>query len=569
MRRFLTTLLALPALLPAIPPPVPSAGVVEREIEYNYESKPFELKGEMPAVEVDIPEARLDMPSDATVFIKQVVIEDNSVICDEEIQGWIQGFCDQQLCIADIYQICRTIDQNYAARGYFLSRSYPPPQEIRDGVLVIKVLEGKIGNIRIEGNQYYSTKFIYKYFRPFCRQPLHYDEFIEALLLLNENTDLSAGVLFEKGAEVGTADLIVRVIDKRPIHLYLNENNYGRDLTTSTQLGGRFDYGNLIFQGDTLSVAEVVGFPVDALYFTDAIYSMPLNTKGAFMELSYLYSQFKIKEDEFLHLKGKSSIATIKGIQAIKRTRSLAIDIFGYFDYKQIQNYALHRTISYDKLRVITLGGSIDRYNNNQGRDFLNLTMSTGIPSFLGGMSAVSIHSSRIGGGGRFVQFNLDYDHIQRDFRDLILFFHFSGQWSPSKLTLPQQFYIGGANTVRGYPMSVALGDSGYYANFEARFPLPYLADKRFFCTEKTWKEILQVVAFVDTGGTFYNKNPRVHVPFHSNRIPQAYLTGAGLGLRICGPYTICLSVDVGFPLMRHDLSHGAFAYIKVTAQPF
>lgn len=568
-RSIFPTLLALPALLPAIPPPLPSAGVVEREIEYVYETRPFELKGEMPAVEVDIPEARLDMPCDATVFIRQVVIEDSSVIPDEIIQGWIQGFCEQRLTIADIYQICKTIDQNYATRGYFLARSYPPPQEIRDGVLVIKVLEGKIGNIRVEGNQFYSTSFIYRYFRPFCRQPIHYDEFLNALLLLNENSDLSAAVLFEKGEEVGTADLIVRVDDRRPVHLYLNENNYGRDLTTSSQFGGRLDYGNLIFQGDTLSVAEVVGFPIDALYFTDAIYSVPLNTKGAFMEVAYLFSKFKIREEEFLHLKGKSSIATIKGIQAIKRTKNLAIDVFGYFDYKQIQNYALGRTISFDKLRVITIGGHIDHFNSTMGRDYLNVEISAGIPSFLGGMSAVSIHSSRIGGGGRFVQLNLDYDHLHRVYNNLIFYFHASGQLSPSKLTLPQQIYIGGANTVRGYPMSVALGDSGYYANVEARFPLPIIADKRFFCTDKLWKEVLQFVTFLDTGGTFYNKTPRVHGSFHTNRAPQAYITGAGFGIRVLGPYNICVSLDVGFPLTRHDLSSGPFGYIKVTAQPF
>ncbi len=68
-------------------------------------------------------------------------------------------------------------------------------------------------------------------------------------MLLNENTDLMAGSIFEKGKEFGYADVILRVNDKRPMHLYLNGNNYGRNITTNVRAGGRFDYGNLITQG--------------------------------------------------------------------------------------------------------------------------------------------------------------------------------------------------------------------------------------------------------------------------------------------------------------------------------
>ena len=35
-----------------------------------------------------------------------------------------------------------------------------------------------------------------------------------------------------KGARWGTADLILRIKDDRPIHLYVDTNNYGLHLTT-------------------------------------------------------------------------------------------------------------------------------------------------------------------------------------------------------------------------------------------------------------------------------------------------------------------------------------------------
>ena len=557
MKKVYWLILLLPFALWTIPPPLPSAGVVEREIEQEYEGKPLQLQKDIPSVEIDIPEERLQMDSNKTVFIDEIKIEGNKEISSGAIQKWIAGFLHRELKIADIYQICKRIDQGYAEKGYFLTRSYPPPQSIGKSTLVIRVLEGKIGAIRIEGNKYYTTKFISRYFEPFCNRTLQYDDFLKALLLLNENSDLSAGVVFEKGKVVGTADLIVRVTDKRPIHLYLNENNYGRDLTTNSQLGGRFDWGNCIFQGDTFSVAEVVGFPLKALYFTDASYTVPLNTKGTSLELAYLFSKFDIEELRALHLRGQSMIGTIKANHAIKRTKSLALDVFSYFDIKQIENFVMDKRVSDDRLRVVTVGSLLDHYNANRGRDYLNIRFAAGIPDFLGGLSAVSNESSRIGGGGRFYQFNADYDRIQQLYKELVLYFHASGQWSPSKLTLPQQIYIGGANTVRGYPLSVALGDSGYYANTEFRCPLPIFMDSQFFWTKRKWKEALQLVGFIDTGGTFFNDGA------------HTYITGAGFGVRVLGPYTLSLSFDLGFPLNRHDLSSGAFNYLKLTANPF
>lgn len=557
MKKIIWSLVFLPGLLMALPPPAPSAGVIEREIEQQYEGKPLDLEKEMPSFEVEIPEERLGLLPGMTLYVKSILIEGNQAVSSKKIEKWISQFLDKRLSISEIYQICKVIDQNYAKLGFFLARAYPPPQEIQGGVLKIRILEGKIGAIKIEGNKRYSEKFIARYFKPFQGKTLNYDEFLKALLLLNENSDLSAGVLFEKGKEFGTADLIVRVSDKWPIHLYLNENNYGENLTTNAQLGGRLDVGNCLFYGDTFSVAEVVGFPVKALYFTDVTYTVPLNTKGTLMEFSYLFSKFHIEELTYLKLRGESIIGTIKATHAVKRTKNVGLDLFGYFDIKQIQNYVLGTRTSFDKLRVLTGGILVDHYNAGGGRDYLNCRMGGGIPNFLGGLPPVSLESSRIGGGGAFFQVNLDYDRIQRLYHEWMLYLHFSGQWSPSKLTQPQQLYIGGSNTVRGYPLSAALGDSGYYANFETRFPLPLFMDKNFFWMKRKWKEVLQLVGFVDTGGTIFNEGSRT------------FITGAGFGLRFSGPYTFSLSYDVGFPLSHPDLSKGAFSYLKFTAQPF
>lgn len=544
-------------LLEATPPPVPSTGIIERELQKEYQAKPLEEEKEVPEIEIDIPKEHLEMPEGKAIRICHVEICGNEAISSEEICSWLESHLNCDLSMQGIYQLCQLIDEHYARKGYFLARAYPPPQEIKDETLVIEVLEGRLGNIKVEGNKYYTEKFICSYFEFLRSKPVRYDRFLSALILLNEISDLHAGAVFEKGTELGCADIIIRVEDARPIHLYLNGNNYGRDLTTNARVGDRLDAGNLFMQGDLFSLATVVGFPVNALYFLDASYSVPVNHKGGFLKTSYLFSKFKVEELTNLNLRGSSNIATLRYDQALLRTRSLSIDFLTYFDYMQFRNYVLNERTSFDKLRVFTVGALFDHFTSHQGRDYLILRAAAGIPDFLGGLHAVDSECSRVGGGGRFVIFNIDYDRLQHLRCDCYFYFHGSAQYSPYKLPIPEQFYIGGIGTVRGFPLAVALGDSGYCVNFELRMPPPFIGHKRFFKLNKTWKDIVQLDAFVDGGGVF----------LHSSS--DTFLWGAGVGARVIGPWSFSLSIDVGFPLNHRDLTTGAFYYLKVVGQPF
>lgn len=548
----------------ALPPPKPSAGVIEREIQKEYEGKRLEPYKEIPSIDIQIPEEQYRIADGKKVWIERIEIEGNEAFSSQEICSWLDGCVRQKLTMREIHGLCDRIRKHYVDAGYFLARAYPPPQVVERGVLRLEVLEGRLGNIEVVGNQRYSSRFILRYFQRLQGRALQYNSLMRAILLVNEMSDLTVAAVLKKGKEVGAADLILEVKDARPIHFYANCNNYGRKLTTNYRIGGRFDWGNFVTYGDTFSFTEVVGFPMDALYFTDAKYKIPLNANGSFLGAEYLYSKFEVEELRSLRLRGESIIATLKGEHALYRRRSVNVDLFSYFDYKQIKNYTHNVLTSFDKLRVLTVGAVIDHYNPAQGRDYLTLRVGYGIPGFLGGLKVDAPESSRLGAGGRFIKINADYDRLQHLWRDYFIYLHVSGQFAPNKLTLPEQIYIGGSDTVRGYPLACALGDSGYYGNVELRIPPPLLANQRFFVAKKTWREVIQVVGFLDQGGVFLDGGGEF---FQTTR--RIFLWGSGLGVRVHGIGKLGLSVDVGWPLNHKQLSSGAFTYIKITGQLF
>ncbi|MBM3198359.1 MAG: ShlB/FhaC/HecB family hemolysin secretion/activation protein [Chlamydiae bacterium] len=565
--RFLVFLVAL-VLTPQVAfsvfvgPPSNSAGIVERQIEKEYDGKKVDAEREVPLLEIDIPEEQLDIGSDGVAFINSILVEGNSTLSNKEIQKIVAPYQGRDLSMIEIKELCVKLQQAYVQQGFFLARVYPPVQEITNGTLSLEVMEGKLGEITIQGEKYYKEKFIRKYFAKFQGKAINYDELLRSLFLLNENSDLQVGAVFKKGSEVGTADLIVQVSDKRPCHLYVDENNYGANNTTVWRTGGKFDYGNLFTNGDMISVTQVIGNPANNLIYTNASYEIPLNAWGTSLEMEYVYSSFHVSQLEFLNLRGRTQIGSVQVTQALNRNRKLSTDVYLSFDYKQIVNYQENTKSSYDKLRVLTAGFDFDYTDACKGRNIGDVYYTLGIPNFLGGLKPVDSIASREGSGGSFSILNVDYTRMQTLPLSCFLMLHFSGQATPYKLPLSQQIYIGGVDTVRGFSMASALGDDGYYANFELRTPIPGLVHQKFPGSKREWKDWVQLVGFVDQGGVLLNgggENQQHHIS----------MTGAGVGIRIYGPYRFNVSFDIGFPLTNTEKTHSPVYYFKAAIQPF
>lgn len=550
---------------------VPPAGVVDRQIEQEYEAKEIKAEKQIPLLEIDIPEKRFDMGKGKTV-IKRIEFDGNTVISSGTLRRCIGNFMGKELSMKEIYEMCHAVQAKYAERGYFLTRAYVPPQQVVDQTLTIEVIEGKLGKVTVLGNKYYKEAFIAKHFTKYEGKPINYDQILKALLLLDENSDLDVGAVFKKGEEFGTADLIVRVTDNRPLHLMIDHNNYGSDHTSHHRTGGRFDWGNLILNGDMLTLVEVVGSPISSLDFTSAIYHIPINTYGSSFDLSYLFANFKTSKVKKIKYTGRSHIGTLRFTQALQRTRRLNTDVFTSFDIKQIQNFGGGIESSYDKLRVLTGGVQIDYIDRWKGRNLFLVSGGWGIPGIFGGSGVNSKSDSRVHGGGRFVKLSGGWKRLQKLPLECFLLFNAQMQYSFDKLPLPEQIYIGGVDTVRGYQLAAGIGDHGFYANLELRVPPPFLRTRKIPWTDTTWGEFVQFVGFIDHGQTFAHgqnilreiglvngkkKKKQVH-------FDRAILTAAGPGIRIYGPWKFEWSFDVGYPLTDRHRSSDTIVYFRV-----
>jgi len=475
----------------------------------------------------------------AKVQIKSLKITGNTAISTEELNSIVRPHLSAALDLAALQKIAKLITGEYVNRGYILARAYVPQQEVHDGVAEVDVLEGKVREILVEGNKYYSTDFIRRAFaRVFGEKAFRQDLLEKTLLLLNDYPDLKATALLQSGTDAGTTDIVVHVEDQRPIHLLLDYNNFGSEFVSRHRFGAEVNVGNVIIEGSSLSIRGLTGSkPADFLYGR-TFYSAPVNGYDTKLGFGIFGGNFDVgREFAKLDINGKIWGYDVSLSHPLIKSRFQILKADFAYESKDTQQFLLGSLSSRDKIRMLRAGLSYENVDST-GRNFVTLGLFQGLGHAFGAMENNDPRSSRLGADNRFTRFNLNLARLQRIHERMSLILRAAGQTSTDSLVAGEQFSLGGPDTVRGYPQGEVLGDDAYNVSAEVRLsPLPN-------------KEIAQLAFFIDHGAVSIKKQ----VPGQSK---YDDLTGAGVGVRLYLPYNVNFRFDVGFPIKPSRTSSG------------
>lgn len=515
------------------------AGVVEKGLKK--EERDLRPDKEVPPPEGVVTEEG-EIKEGEKFLVRLFRFEGSRVIDERELEELVREYKGRELSLKGLGEVCALITRHYRDQGYVLARAYLPEQEIKEGVVLIRIREVFWGDIRVQGNQYYSTGFILKHFRGMEGRAVDYDELLKALLIVNGYSDLNVRAVFKEGRDPGTTDLVLEVKDARPFHVYGEYDNFGSRYVSRSRSGLRMEYGNLVFDGDSFGARGVTGFPPDSLTFSELHYTFPLNGRGTKVDLSYYRTDFEVgKEYDFLGIEGNSEIYEVELRQPLIRSRRTNLDMFAGYTFKSLENFMLSTETSSDDLRIVHAGLSGDRIDSLGGRSYVTLGISQGIPGLMGGLENEDPGASRAGSGGRFTIYHMDFARIQRLPLRSFLVLRASGQWASDTLPSSEQIYIGGADTVRGYSEATYLGDEGYVLGVELRFPPPLILDGKTPWMDRTWGEFVQFKGFWDHGAVSL-KSPL------EGEDEDRTLTGYGFGVHLSFPGNVEVDLDVGFP---------------------
>lgn len=151
---------------PQTPPPGETGGGIQRqnqqiqtERELEKQIKTKKKKPEAPVIEE---KAAPPAAEGEKVLITRIEVRGVTLISREAITKITADYVGKSLSVKDMQKVCDLITDEYRTRGRVTSRAYLPPQNIKDGLLVIVVLEGRIGNVEVRNNKFFSAAQVKK-----------------------------------------------------------------------------------------------------------------------------------------------------------------------------------------------------------------------------------------------------------------------------------------------------------------------------------------------------------------------------------------------------------------------
>jgi hemolysin activation/secretion protein len=491
---------------PQNPSPGQEPGAQAERYKYDVEKERKRLEYKKPkAPKIEIEEEKVKPAVEGPSFIlKEVNVTGSTIFKPQDFRQIYGPYIGKKVTFQDMEAVSGKIESKYKEKGYFTTTVYIPEQEIKDGIIEIHVAEGKIGQLNVEGNRWFSADFIKKFIHVKKNELLNIKTLTRDILRLNKNPDLEIKTVLSQGKDPLTSDISLKVEGKFPWHAGFLEDNRGSRLTGKYRSMFTLRSSNISGLGDTIFV--------NTLYsgnsFGETVsYGVPFGTYGTRIGVDVTYFTMKLgKEFKAFDITGNTQIYT----PHVSWELALAEDSDAYanlgIDIKSVKKEMGSNSTADDQLRIPYLGFDFSK-TDPFGQSTFSPKFDFGTSGFLGASPYDYTKASRPGTGGFFFKYEQSLNRLQKMFLDSYMYIRSQFQIASQSLAPSEQLQLGGADSVRGYPEGDYLADTGACVNFDWVFPMYIIPPTLKLPGQETpLRHQIEPVFFVDVGGGRLNK---------------------------------------------------------------
>ena len=515
----------------AAPEPVPVAGdsgaQLSRARDYMEQQRvaqQMEEDRERQKAKVETEENKPEQSvAQVTFTLAKVETDTSEILTETEIKRITDSYKGKKVSLQDLYDMTEAINKLYEEKGYAICRAYLPPQRIHEGVVQIKLLEGKTGNVTISGLRHTRKGYVANRIKLEPGKVANTDTLNDQLQRFNATNDVQLRIQVHAGEKPATTDYEIMAFEPKnnqTVSLYVD--NHGYDTSGRWREGIFYTVRSLTGQRDVLRLSYLRSNGTNVV---GANYSMPVNNRGTMLDFDY----------------GTNTTKIIKG--------NLKDSVKGH---AYAASVTLRHPLRIDEKRRDEIG--IQFLHQNSQTDYtpasykwVDDTRNTWAPyiSFTHyGKSSVFYHKHSFsytrfhnlnGTGDNYPIYRLDALYQKQLPGGQMLNGRFNAQVASESKNISSSdwFYIGGANSVRGYEESLLGGNQGFSASLTWMVPV----DK---------KRIFNVFTFLDYGRVFGDTTTLV-------ALGQTLIsTGIGFTANYKNFYS---SLTLGIPLKREILN--------------
>jgi len=185
--------------------------------------------------------------TNASAFVvRSYQVEGNTVLPQKMIDGVLTNYTGPSVDVARLRKGLGELQLLYRNLGFATVSVTLPQQHLTNGVVRVKVIEGKLHAISVVGNRYFSTNNIRRALPSLRTNVLLNTRWLQPELdRANANADRQIYPVVAPGPEPGTSDLKLQVKDRLPLHWHFDIDDKATPGTPLLRMDNAIQYNNL------------------------------------------------------------------------------------------------------------------------------------------------------------------------------------------------------------------------------------------------------------------------------------------------------------------------------------
>jgi hemolysin activation/secretion protein len=479
----------------------------------------------LPAPPPPAPAPKRQLPATTRFILRGVHVVGNTVLDDASIRAVVAPYIGRLVTLDDLEAIRQRFTRLYIDRGYVNSGAVLPDQNVANGVVIFRFVEGRVTDIDVTGTDHFNPEYFRSRLARAAAAPFNIDNLEEEQEILLQdplirrlNIEVVPGLVpgeAKLGADVGEASrysLSTEVADDQS--------------PTVGEIRGQLQgsMANLLGYGDLLTAQYGRS---GALNDGFVAYSVPLAGDDTRLSLRYDRNGTVVVTPPLVPLNITSSYSSV-GVglsRPFYRTAQQNLTLGLSLERRQEQTFLLGQPFDFvpgsvnGETNVTALRFSQSWLDRDAEHAFaFRSTMSFGLETLGATLSGMPTAMTPT---GQFFAWLGQAQYVRRIYRDWEALVRSDLQLSDRPLFQIEQFALGGIDTVRGYREYLTVTDDAVLVSAELHIPIAELRLPRLADTPDAGK--LQLVPFYDFGRGWNVDRPTPYPPS---------ISGVGGGVR-------------------------------------
>lgn len=433
------------------------------------------------------PETASEKPGGRVFDVWEIAVDGNSVIEDSDIQEALAPYLGIGKTVHDVDKAREALASLYREMGFqtvSVGIAVESRKTIADGLIILKVDEGRIHKLSISGARYFSVDQI-RAQAPSLKEGVvpDFEAVQKEVAELDRLADRQVSPSLKRDEATGNLDVDIEVTDSLPLHGMFEINNRYSSGTTHFRATAMLSYDNMWQRGDGFSLMmQTAPEQQNDGTVLFASYLARFADPGFTLQLTALKSDSDVAAVGGTNVIGSGKSAGIKGIWQLSLMRQWVQGISFGVEYKDFENDVLlggsklETPLKYYPLNFTY--NAAKQHDSGSSRYEINL-MSL-LPRLGSNTAAIDksryaarqqMHALRGSAAWTF--------YLPKSFEAAT---NISAQITDVPLVSNEQISAGGMDSVRGYLEAETSGDRGALATVEFRTPsiTQMFADKQW-----------------------------------------------------------------------------------------